>query len=91
VDVVFDAIGGAHVARSRAALSADGRLVMYGFTGAEVDGASVTAAFLGTFGRLGVYLTASWLWTRRTATFFGVLWDKEGNPAVFHRHAAACM
>ncbi len=52
VDAVFDAVGGAHLGRSRAVLRPGGRLVCYGASSAVGGG---RAAFVPTFARIAAY------------------------------------
>ncbi|HEX9052446.1 MAG TPA: zinc-binding dehydrogenase [Anaeromyxobacter sp.] len=66
VDAVFDPIGGAHLARSRAVLRRGGRLVCYGASSAVGKG---RAAFLPTLARIVAYR----LFPRgRSAAFYGI-------------------
>jgi NADPH:quinone reductase-like Zn-dependent oxidoreductase len=66
VDAVFDAVGGAHLARSRAALRRGGRLVAYGVGGSLARGQRELAS---TVLRVALYRL---LPDGREATFFGV-------------------
>ncbi|KAJ1566923.1 hypothetical protein HK405_007895 [Cladochytrium tenue] len=78
VKAAYDAVGGANYARSYAALARDGRLVMYGSTG--------TASFTGNVPSIaGMLARNAAFWQARSATFFGVVLEREKNPAQFAR------
>lgn len=76
VDAVFDPIGGAHLARSRAALRRGGRLVAFGVGGSLARGQRQIAS---TILRVAAYRL---LPDGRTATFFGVAGRRGANDAT---------
>lgn len=90
-DLVFDAIGGAHLARSYAALAPAGLLVAYGFTGAEAANGSAAWAAVATFGRVFFTMQLARLWSRKSATFMGIVLVKEQQPAALRRRARRAL
>src|SRR6202035_178025 len=71
VDIAFDAIGGAHFARSFACLAPGGLLVGYGSQTMAVGRESLLAAGLG-LARLRLWSAASVLFGGRGAIFFSI-------------------
>lgn len=71
VDIVFDAIGGAHFGRSFACLAPGGLLVGYGSQTMGVGGESLIAAGLGLL-RLKLWNAFSFLFGGRRAVFYSI-------------------
>ncbi|MGA2710504.1 MAG: medium chain dehydrogenase/reductase family protein [Steroidobacteraceae bacterium] len=88
VDVVFDAIGGAHFARSFACLSAGGLLVGYGSQTMAVGGESLIAAGLGLV-RLKLWNALSFLFGGRRAVFYSITARRSTHPEEFKSDMAA--
>lgn len=91
VDIVLDGIGGAHLDRSYESLAPDGFLVAYGMTGAEASGGNATWALVSTLGRVFFTFQLRRLWSRRSATFMGIVVMKEQQPAAFRAACEACL
>jgi NADPH:quinone reductase-like Zn-dependent oxidoreductase len=88
VDVVFDAIGGAHFGRSFASLAPGGLLVGYGSQTMAVGGESLIAAGLGLL-RLKFWNTLSLLFGGRRAVFFSITSRRSTHPEEFKADMAA--
>jgi NADPH:quinone reductase-like Zn-dependent oxidoreductase len=82
VDAAFDAIGGAHFARSFAALAPGGVLVGYGAQTMATGGESLIAAGLG-FARLKLWNLLSPLLRRRRALFYAITDYRKAHPEAF--------
>lgn len=91
VDVVFDGIGGAHIWRSRSALSPGGRVVAYGLTSSLREGRLASGR---TGGRhrfreirvFGLYIAGSWVLPgRRRVVPYSIQWLKRVRPALFRQ------
>jgi NADPH:quinone reductase-like Zn-dependent oxidoreductase len=85
VDVVFDPIGGAHLARSRAALRRGGRLVAFGVGGSLARGEREIAT---TILRVAAYRL---LPDGRKATFFGVAGRRGANDSTLAEDLARVL
>jgi len=91
VDVVFDSMGGAHIWRSREALSRGGKVVAYGLTGSLRGGrlASGRSGRRNRFGPIAVfalYIAASWLLPgRRRVVPYSIQTLKRLKPALFRK------
>jgi NADPH:quinone reductase-like Zn-dependent oxidoreductase len=82
VDIAFDAIGGAHFARSFACLTPGGLLVGYGSQTMAVGRESLLAAGLG-LARLKLWSTLSFLYSGRSAIFYSVTARRLAEPEEF--------
>jgi NADPH:quinone reductase-like Zn-dependent oxidoreductase len=82
VDTAFDAIGGAHFARSFACLASGGLLVGYGSQTMGVGRESLIAAGLG-LARLKLWSAASFLFGGRRAVFYSVTARRSIHPEAF--------
>lgn len=82
VDIAFDAIGGAHFARSFACLAPGGLLVGYGSQTMAVGHESLIAAGLG-LARLKLWSTASFLFGGRSAVFYSITARRSTHLAEF--------
>ncbi len=82
VDAAFDAIGGAHFARSYACLAPGGMLVGYGSQTMAVGGEGVLAAGLG-LARLRLWDALSWLFGGRHAAWFSITERRLAHPEEF--------
>jgi len=82
VNIAFDAIGGAHFARSFACLAPHGLLVGYGSQTMGVGGESLLAAGLG-LARLKLWSALSPLFGGRSAVFFSVTVRRAKYPEEF--------
>ncbi len=88
VDAAFDAIGGAHFARSFACLAKGGLLVAYGSQTLAVGRESMLAAGLG-LARLKLWEAAPMLFGRRSATFYAITARRVARPDEFRMDVAA--
>ena len=82
VDIAFDAIGGAHFARSFACLAPRGLLVGYGSQTMAVGRESLIAAGLG-LARLKLWSALSFLFNGRSAIFYSITARRSNNPEEF--------
>ncbi len=82
VDAAFDAIGGAHFARSWACLAPGGLLVGYGAQHMAVGAASLASAALG-LARLWIWNTLGGLFSGRRAVFYNITARREAHPEDF--------
>ncbi len=92
VDVVFDGIGGPHMWRSRKALRAGGKVVVYGLT------SSLSGGRLASGGRhrfhgmalYGLYIAGGWLLPgRKRVVPYSIQWLKRLRPALFRQDLIA--
>jgi NADPH:quinone reductase-like Zn-dependent oxidoreductase len=88
VDMVFDAIGGAHFGRSFACLSPGGLLVGYGSQTMGIGGESLVAAGLGLL-RLKLYSAFSFLFGGRSGVFYSITARRSTHPEEFKADMAA--
>ena len=95
VDVVFDGIGGSHVARSRAALRPGGTVVVYGFT-SSLRGGRLASGRSGRRHRfreavnLASYVVRSWLSPgRKRMVPYSIQWFKRIRPEWFRQDLIA--
>jgi NADPH:quinone reductase len=88
VDMVFDAIGGAHFARSFACLAPGGLLVGYGAQTMAVGAASLLSAGLGMV-RLKLWNAMSVLFGGRRAVFYSITARRTAQPDDFKTDMAA--
>jgi NADPH:quinone reductase-like Zn-dependent oxidoreductase len=82
VDMVFDAIGGAHFGRSFACLVPRGLLVGYGSQTMAVGGENLLAAGLG-LARLKLWTALSFLFGGRSAVFYSITARRSTHPEEF--------
>src|SRR5262245_1805872 len=82
VDAAFDAIGGAHFARSFACLAAGGLLVGYGAQTMAIGGAGLASAALG-LARLKLWNALSALFRGRHAVFYSITSRRSAHPEEF--------
>ena len=82
VDAAFDAIGGAHFARSFACLEPGGLLVGYGAQTMAVGGAGLASAALG-LARLKLWNSLSGLFGGRHAVFYSITSRRSAQPEDF--------
>jgi NADPH:quinone reductase-like Zn-dependent oxidoreductase len=82
VDVVFDAIGGAHFSRSFACLAPGGLLVGYGSQTMGIGRESLMAAGLG-LARLKIWSALSFLFGGRRAVFYSITARRTTHPEEF--------
>jgi NADPH:quinone reductase-like Zn-dependent oxidoreductase len=82
VDAAFDAIGGAHFARSFACLAPGGLLVGYGAQTMAVGGAGLASAVLG-LARLKLWDALSGLFGGRHAVFYSITARRSAHPEEF--------
>lgn len=82
VDAAFDAIGGAHFARSFACLARGGLLVGYGAQQMAVGAASLASAALG-LARLRVWNALGCLFGGRQAVFYNITARRDAQPEDF--------
>jgi NADPH:quinone reductase-like Zn-dependent oxidoreductase len=82
VDAAFDAIGGAHFARSFACLASGGLLVGYGAQTMAVGGAGLATAALG-LARLKLWDALSGLFGGRRAVFYNITARRATHPEDF--------
>jgi NADPH:quinone reductase len=91
VDVVFDGIGGAHIWRSREALSAGGKVVAYGYTSTLPGGKMAGGRHhrrglerLRSLGTIGLYMAAAFfLPGRKRVLPYSIQWLKRRKPVWF--------
>jgi NADPH:quinone reductase-like Zn-dependent oxidoreductase len=88
VDIVFDAIGGAHFGRSFACLAPGGLLVGYGAQTMAIGRESLIAAGLG-LARLKVWSVLSFLFGGRSAVFYSITARRSTHPEEFKADMAA--
>jgi NADPH:quinone reductase-like Zn-dependent oxidoreductase len=88
VDVVFDAIGGAHFARSFACLAPGGLLIGYGAQTMAVGDSTLLSAGLG-MARLKLWNAMSVLFSGRRAVFYSITARRSTNPEDFKSDMAA--
>jgi NADPH:quinone reductase-like Zn-dependent oxidoreductase len=88
VDIVFDAIGGAHFSRSFACLAPGGLLVGYGAQTMAIGRESLIAAGLG-LARLKVWSVLSFLFGGRSAVFYSITARRSTHPEEFKADMAA--
>jgi NADPH2:quinone reductase len=95
VDVVFEAIGGAHIWLSRKALRPGGRVVAYGLTG-SLRGGRLASGHSGGRHRFGPlasfawYTAGGWLLPgRRRVVPYSIQWLKRLRPALFRQDLSA--
>ena len=91
VDVVFDGIGGRHMWRSRSALRAGGKVVVYGITSSLKEGRlSGRRTRLNWMARYAAYLAASWVLPGRKRVIpYSIQWLKRLRPAFFRQDLTA--
>jgi NADPH:quinone reductase-like Zn-dependent oxidoreductase len=82
VDAAFDAIGGAHFARSFACLASGGMLVGYGLQTMAVGGEGLFSAGLG-LARLKLWGALSWLFGGRHAAWYSITDRRLTHPEEF--------
>jgi NADPH:quinone reductase-like Zn-dependent oxidoreductase len=82
VDAAFDAIGGAHFARSFACLAPGGLLVGYGSQTMATGGENLLAAGLG-LARLQLWNTLPFLFGGRRAVFYSITSRRKSRPDEF--------
>jgi NADPH:quinone reductase-like Zn-dependent oxidoreductase len=82
VDAVFDAIGGAHFARSFACLAPGGLLVGYGSQTMAVGGEGLLSAGLGLL-RLQLWGALSFLFGGRRAAWYSITARRKTHPEEF--------
>jgi NADPH:quinone reductase-like Zn-dependent oxidoreductase len=82
VDIAFDAIGGGHFGRSFACLAPRGLLVGYGSQTMAVGRESLIAAGLGLV-RLKLWSALSFLFSGRSAVFYGITARRSNHPEEF--------
>lgn len=82
VDAAFDAIGGAHFARSFACLARDGLLVGYGSQAMAVGRENLLSAAIGLI-RIKLWGVLGALFGGRRATFFNVTSSRSAHPEQF--------
>jgi NADPH:quinone reductase-like Zn-dependent oxidoreductase len=87
VDIVFDAIGGAHFVRSFACLAPRGLLVGYGSQTMAVGRESLIAAGLG-LARLKLWSALSFLFSSRSAVFYSITARRSNHPEEFRADMA---
>ena len=88
VEAAFDAIGGAHFARSFACVAPRGLLVGYGAQTMAVGGAGLASAALG-LARLKLWDALSGLFGGRRAVFYNITSRRAAHPADFKADMAA--
>jgi NADPH:quinone reductase-like Zn-dependent oxidoreductase len=82
VDAAFDAIGGAHFARSFACLAPGGLLVGYGAQTMAVGDSALVSAALG-LARLKLWNALSGLFSGRRAVFYSITSRRSAHPKDF--------
>jgi NADPH:quinone reductase-like Zn-dependent oxidoreductase len=90
VDAVFDAIGGAHFARSFACLAPGGLLVGYGSQTMAVGDENLLAAGLG-LARLQLWNALSFLYGDRKAVFYTITSRRKAHPDEFKEDMSAVL
>jgi len=88
VDMVFDAIGGAHFGRSFECLSRGGLLVGYGSQIMAIGGEGLLAAGLGLL-RLKLWSACSFLLGGRSGVFYSITARRQTHPEDFKADMAA--
>ena len=88
VDAAFDAIGGAHFARSFACVAPGGLLVGYGSQKMATGGENSFAAGLG-FARLQLWNTLPFLFLGKRAVFYSITSRRKSRPDEFKEDMAA--
>jgi NADPH:quinone reductase-like Zn-dependent oxidoreductase len=88
VDMVFDAIGGAHFARSFACLAPGGLLIGYGAQTMAVGDATLVSAGLGMV-RLKLWNALRLLYGGRSAVFYSITARRSTHPDDFKTDMAA--
>ena len=88
VDIVFDAIGGAHFGRSFACLAPGGLLVGYGSQTMGAGREGLLSAGLG-LARLKVWGSLSFLFGGRSALFYSITASRSTHPEEFKADMAA--
>ncbi|HKM61321.1 MAG TPA: medium chain dehydrogenase/reductase family protein [Acidisphaera sp.] len=88
VDAAFDAIGGAHFARSFACLARGGLLVGYGSQTMATGGEGLLSAGIG-MARLKLWNTLSPLFGGRRAVFYSITARRKTHPGEFKSDMAA--
>ncbi len=97
VDVVFDAIGGSHIWRSRLALRPGGRVVAYGITsslrgGRLASGRSGRRQRFRAIAIFGLYIAGSWLLPgRKRVAPYSIQTLKRLRPAWFRQDLIALL
>jgi NADPH:quinone reductase-like Zn-dependent oxidoreductase len=82
VDVAFDAIGGAHFARTFACLAPGGLLVAYGVQAMAQGRESLLSAGLGLI-QLGIWSALSFAFGGRRAAFYNIVARRKTHPDEF--------
>ena len=82
VEAAFDAIGGAHFARSFACLAAGGLLVGYGSHTMAIGGEGLASSALG-LARIGLWGALPVLFSGRRAVFYSITSRREAHPDEF--------
>ena len=82
IDIAFDAIGGAHFARSFACLAPGGLLVGYGLQAMAEGREGLLSAGLGVV-RLGVWAALGGIFGARRAAFYNIVARRKTHPAEF--------
>jgi NADPH:quinone reductase-like Zn-dependent oxidoreductase len=90
VDIVFDAIGGAHFSRSFACLAPGGLLVGYGSQTMGVGGESLVAAGLG-LARLKLWNAFDFLFGGRRAVFYSITARRSTHSEEFKADMAQLL
>jgi NADPH2:quinone reductase len=91
VDVVFDGIGGPHMWRSRSALRAGGKVVVYGLTSSLNEGRlSGPRTRLNWMARYAAYIAGSWVLPGRKRVIpYSIQTLKRLRPAFFRQDLTA--
>jgi NADPH:quinone reductase len=97
VDVIFDAIGGPHIWRSRKALRRGGKVVAYGLT-SSLSGGRLASGRPGRRQRFrgirifGLYIVGGWLLPgRKRVAPYSIQWLKRLRPAWFRQDLTALL
>ena len=90
VDAAFDAIGGAHFARSFACLAPGGLLVGYGAQTMAVGGAGLASAALG-LARLKLWDVLRGMFGGRRAVFYSITTRRTAHPEDFKADMATLL
>jgi NADPH2:quinone reductase len=97
VDVVFDGMGGSHMWRSRKALRAGGRVVVYGLTsylsgGRLASGRPSRRNRFGPMPRFALYIAGGWLLPgRKRVVPYSIQTLKRLKPALFREDLTALL
>ncbi len=97
VDVVFDGVGGSNAWRSREALRAGGKVVVYGFTAKLREGRLASGRSSGRHrfreaAILGLYIARSWILpTRKRMVPYSIQTLKRLKPAWFRQDLIALL